>query len=285
MELSTVLLQSEQTSKQRKAIFMLTFKGVARAAFKSVGLDVRRATDIPAVQTAEVQQPTGIPVELTKEEGEMVEYVLRNRLSMTSVERLATTIMACKHVVSRGIQGDFVECGVWRGGHPILAAWTFQNLGSDQRVFLFDTFVGMTAPSEKDSDASAMSGFLENQRDTHNEWCYASLEDVKRNLEKAGLLNDRVVFVKGNVLDTLSQEERLPKRVSVLRLDTDWYESTKRELEILYPRLSVGGSLIIDDYGHWAGARDATEEYFSSRGGRPFLQYIDYTSRAGVKCE
>ena len=215
----------------------------------------------------------------------MLEYVLRNRLSMTSVERLATTIMACKHVVSREIPGDFVECGVWRGGHPILAAWTFQNLGSDRRVFLFDTFAGMTAPSGKDSDASAMRGFLENQRVTHNEWCYASLEDVKQNLEKAGLLNDRVVFVKGDVLDTLSKEELLPKRISVLRLDTDWYESTKRELEILYPRLSVCGSLIIDDYGHWAGARDATEEYFSSSGGRPFLQYIDYTSRAGVKCE
>jgi|SRR5690348_120290 len=269
---------------------MLDFKRAAQMAFKSVGLEVRRAVPAPALAsdgqpptlTLEVQ-PRGIPVELTKEEGEMVEYILRNRLSMTSMERLATTIMACKHAVSQKIPGDFVECGVWRGGHPMLAAWTFQSLGSDRRVFLFDTFTGMTKPTKKDSDGGAMSGFLENQRETHNEWCYASLEDVKRNFERAGLLTESVVFVKGDVLDSLSREELLPRGVSVLRLDTDWYESTKKELEVLYPRLSVGGALIIDDYGHWAGARDATEEYFSSRGGRPFLQYIDYTSRAGVK--
>jgi O-methyltransferase len=121
-----------------------------------------------------------------------------------------------------------------------------------------------------------MSTFKELQRDSHNDWCYASLDDVKANFRNAGLLNDNIMFIQGDVAVTLEV-------LAALRLDTDWYESTKKELEFLYPRLSVGGVLLVDDYGHWAGAREAVDEYFKRYNNRPFLIYNDNTGRAGVK--
>lgn len=230
-----------------------------------------------------------LPVEFTDEEKGILAYVHENNLTMTSPQRAFTTLMACKHVVERNIPGDFVECGVWRGGNSLIAASVFRLYGARRRTFLFDTFEGMTEPTEKDRRAAdgnpAMEEFLNSRRASHNEWCYASLQDVERNFAQAGLVGDDIVFVKGDVSETLAQEAILPQTISVLRLDTDWYESTKQELEVLYPRLSIGGVLIIDDYGHWAGAKQATDEYFQRHNNRPFLQYTDYTGRAAVKFE
>ena len=233
------------------------------------------------------RKPTAPPVEITDEEKAILAYVQDHQLTMTSPERAWTTLMACKHVADRDIPGDFVECGVWRGGNALIAAFVFKLYGANRRTFLFDTFEGMTEPTDKDKRAAdgtcAREEFLANQTASHNEWCYASLEDVRGNFAKAGLLGDEVVFVKGDVSETLEQERMLPKQISVLRLDTDWYESTRKELEVLYPRLSVGGVLIIDDYGHWAGSKNATDEYFDRHNNRPFFQYVDYSGRAAVK--
>jgi O-methyltransferase len=96
-------------------------------------------------------------------------------------------------------------------------------------------------------------------------------------------LDDKIIFIQGDVAVTLEVPNNLPEGIAVLRLDTDWYESTKKELEILYPRLSVGGVLLVDDYGHWVGAREAVDEYFKRHNNRPFLVYNDNTGRAGVK--
>jgi O-methyltransferase len=171
--------------------------------------------------------------------------------------------MACKHVMDCNIPGDFVECEVMRGGHAIIAAVTFNLYKLTRKVYLFDTYAGMTTPIEKDKDAAtntlAMSTFNELQRDSHNDWCYASLDDVKANFCNAGLLDDNIIFIQGDIAVTLEVPNNLPERIVALRLDTDRYDSTKKELQILYPRLSVGGVLIIDDYGYWAGAREAVD--------------------------
>ncbi|MFL9812234.1 class I SAM-dependent methyltransferase [Stutzerimonas sp. VN223-3] len=228
-----------------------------------------------------------MPVEFTQEEKNIVSYVMDNKLTLVSYERLWATLMACKHAVERDIPGDFVECGVWRGGNAILAAAIFKLYGSDRRVYLFDTFKGMTEPTEADkyfSDGSSVREvFLSKQRDTHNEMYYSALEEVKANFAKANLLDENVIIVEGDVLVTLEQEQNLPDKIAVLRLDTDWYESTKKELEILYPRVSIGGSLIIDDYGHFTGSKKATDDYFEETKKRPLLLYTDYTGRIGVK--
>lgn len=249
-----------------------------KSAFDVLGLEVRKKNS---------EQQVTFPVELSDAEKDIFMHVRGQNLSMTSDERLFTTMMACKHAVTREIEGDFVECGVWRGGNSLLAAAIFTLYKSPKKVFLLDTFEGMTEPTEHDKQAasgqSAKQQYMDSQKDSHNEWCFASLRDVKSNFERAGLLSDNVIFIKGDVLETLEVESQLPTKISVLRLDTDWYASTRKELEVLYPRLSIGGSIIIDDYGHWAGAKQATDEYFEKMGHRPFLQYTDYTGRVGVR--
>ena len=227
------------------------------------------------------------PVEIAESDQTIFNYVRSNRLSTSSDERLYATIMACDYVVARGIEGDFVECGVWRGGNSIIAANVFRRAAPTRSVWLFDTFAGMTPPTAADVNfrgESADAKFRESQKDDHNEWCYSPIEEVKSNFKSAGLLGANVHFIKGDVSKTLANYDHLPAKISVLRLDTDWYESTKIELEVLFPKLSKGGILIIDDYGHWGGSRKAVDEYFESNS-RPFLQYIDHTGRVGVKCD
>lgn len=112
-------------------------------------------------------------------------------------------------------------------------------------------------------------------------WAIASLDDVKRNVRLTRYPEERITFVKGPVEQTLNATA--PDHIAVLRLDTDWYESTKAELDHLYPRLAIGGVLIIDDYGHWQGARRAVDEYFAARGEHPFLHRTDYTGRVMIK--
>lgn len=226
-----------------------------------------------------------LPVEIDASDREVFQYVREKRLSTSTDERLFAAIMACRHVVERDVAGDFVECGVWRGGNSIIAAHVFRNLGSAKNVWLFDTFAGMTEPTEVDINyrgERAREKFHNTRKGLGSDWCYAPLEEVQANFDGLGLLGARVKFVKGDVAQTLAQPEELPGSVAVLRLDTDWYESTRVELETLYPRLTPGGILIIDDYGHWGGARKAVDEYFS-RHERPFLQYIDQTARIGIK--
>ncbi len=231
-----------------------------------------------------------MPVEFDQADLDIIAYVMKHKLTKTSTERVVATINACKHAVTAEVEGDFVECGVWRGGNAIVAKKTFERLGSDKKVYLFDTFTGMTEPGDHDKTAynpkSADERYRDASRDGYRDWNYASLEDVKANFASAGLDSSGLRYVEGDVLQTLAVEVNLPERISVLRLDTDWYESTKAELERLYPRLSVGGSILIDDYGHWEGARKAVDEYFSKMDAkqRPLLHFTDYTGRMGVKC-
>jgi hypothetical protein len=160
--------------------------------------------------------------------------------------------------------------------------------GSDKKVWMYDTFAGMTQPTDVDTDlqgTKAHDEYNSSQSDGYNRMYYASLNDVKEQFRIRNLLGSNVHFVQGDVAETLNAAQLLPKDISVLRLDTDWYESTKVELEILYPKLSTGGFLIVDDYGHWEGSRRAVDEYFKSYKPKPFLQYTDYTGRLIIKTE
>lgn len=254
-------------------------KALLKSALASFGYRISRIPDAPAA-------PEAFPVEFSPADGAIVAHVIDRKLTMVSRERLFATLMACRHVLAQGIPGDFVECGVWRGGNALIAADVFAREGAPRSVHLFDTFAGMTRPTAADVKArdgsDAMPEYLAGQRDDHNDWCYASLDDVQRNFADARLLGPRVRLIQGDIVESLKNPANLPESISVLRLDTDWYESTRAELEVLYPRLSPGGVLILDDYGHWGGARKAVDEYFRDRP-RPLLQYTDYTGRMGVK--
>ena len=123
---------------------------------------------------------------------------------------------------------------------------------------------------------------LEKTRDRSSEvWAVATLEDVKQNLARVNYPAERIKFVKGPVEETIP--EKSPKdAIALLRLDTDWYESTRHELIHLFPKLSPCGVLILDDYGHWEGAKKAVDEYFSGLKSRYFFHRIDYSARLVV---
>ena len=157
---------------------------------------------------------------------------------------------------------------------------------NDRNLYLFDTFEGMSAPNEFDIHHTGRpaSELLE-KADIKNRksfWCYAPLDEVKRDVFSIGYDQSKIQLIKGMVEDTIPANA--PNTISILRLDTDFYESSLHELIHLYPRLSRGGVLIIDDYGYWQGQRKAVDEYFSKNNIQIFLNRIDSCGRIGIKC-
>ncbi|HWE12003.1 MAG TPA: TylF/MycF/NovP-related O-methyltransferase [Solirubrobacteraceae bacterium] len=213
---------------------------------------------------------------------------LRERVApftMTSTERMYALHEAVRYVSRAAIAGDIVECGVWRGGSSMLAALTLMELDDLRTLWLYDTFAGMTEPGEEDrkwSGESAADELAGNAREAgaFNTWAFATADDVRSNMAATGFPSDRICYVVGKVEDTIPAQ--LPDRIALLRLDTDWYESTRHELEHLWPLLAPGGVLIIDDYGHWQGARQAVDDFFAET--PVLLHRIDYTGRMLVKC-
>lgn len=209
--------------------------------------------------------------------------------TMTSIERMYALYKATRYVIDAGVPGDLVECGVWRGGSVMLMAATLLRHGTTGRdIWLYDTFDGMTPPSE--DDVQEMSGrpasaiLAERERSLDDPfWGVAPRSHVEDNLRRTGYPMARFRFVEGSVLTTIPSEA--PERIALLRLDTDWYESTRHELQHLYPRLSHCGVLLIDDYGYWRGARKATDEYLASLANPPLLNRIDFTGRIAVKSQ
>ena len=204
---------------------------------------------------------------------------------MTSVERMYGLFKAVEYLIDSNISGDFVECGVWKGGSTMLIANTLIQLNSnDRKIYLYDTFEGMPEPTENDYYISnkkthAVDRWKKQQKQDINTWCFTPLTEVKNNMYSTGYPKNKIIFIKGKVENTIPKT--IPSEIALLRLDTDWYESTKHELIHLYPLLSKNGVLIIDDYGHWAGAKKAVDEYFSKN--FILLNRIDYTGRIGIK--
>tara|TARA_B100001079_G_C16311301_1_gene470220 strand:+ start:190 stop:939 length:750 start_codon:yes stop_codon:yes gene_type:complete len=209
---------------------------------------------------------------------------LSSKFSMTGKKRMYLLSQAIMNVKNNNLEGDFVECGVWQGGNILLYDLLNNHYNLKKLIFAYDTFDGMPTPQKNDithNGTSAqklmnMSERIDGKIDIH---CIASLNLVKKNILKYSNLNN-IKFVEGEVEKTLLNEENLPKKISILRLDTDFYSSTKKELEILYPRLVSGGVCIIDDYGYWRGARKAVDEYF---GDQKWLHIVDQTCRYLIK--
>ncbi len=205
--------------------------------------------------------------------------------SMTSHERLLATVNATEYVAQNDIPGAIVECGVWRGGNMMAVALTLLRLKAQRSLFLFDTYTGMTSPTDTDRDVSGSKAEVQylnyKRRSAEPQWCEASVEEVRHNLSSTNYPQHLTTFIEGPVEKTLPSDE--PKSIAFLRLDTDWYESTRHELEHLYPLVSKGGVIAIDDYGHWQGARRAVDEYLSAHGIKCLLHRIDYTAREFVK--
>jgi len=213
-------------------------------------------------------------------------YKVCKDYTKTSLERMYSLYNSMKYIIANKIEGDLVECGVWKGGSSMLMALMLKKHGIlDKKIHLYDTFEGMSEPSPIDKtikgvSASSLLG-KERKENENSVWCYSPIEDVKNALFSTGYPQENLIFVKGKVENTLL--EYVPGQLSLLRLDTDWYESTKIELQILYPLLVELGVLIIDDFGHWEGAQKAVTEYFMQNDNHQFLHRIDYTGRLVIK--
>ena len=191
--------------------------------------------------------------------------------TMIGVSRLVCNVLAMKYVEHNSLSGDVVETGVWRGGSIALLARTSKNLGNNRRTFwAYDTFSGMPEPGALD-ERFAHEKFAETRDNLgYSNWCRASLNDVKANIEFLCDSLSNFKFIQGKVEETLKIEDNLPVEISLLRIDTDWHTSTKSALEILYPKLVAGGVIIVDDYGAWSGSQLAVDEFFA-RGFKPLM--------------
>ena len=203
--------------------------------------------------------------------------------SMTSPERLNAFVLATRHIVKHDIPGAVVECGVWRGGSMQACARTLLSVGETGReLYLFDTYEGMTPPTAEDlrRDGRPAQELLDAQGKDRPIWAVASLEDVRAGFDTVPYPKERIHYVRGKVEDTVP--EQAPEQIAILRLDTDWYASTRHELEHLYSRLVSGGVLLIDDYGYWQGSRQAVDEFLEKTGERLLLLRMD-EGRIAVK--
>ncbi|MGN6474499.1 MAG: TylF/MycF/NovP-related O-methyltransferase [Mycobacteriales bacterium] len=256
-----------------------------------LGRLVRTVANPKAAQPKHVHMRSNPPITDTASPEELAILELAGPQTMGGDERMLANIDAIDYVVRRDIPGAIVECGVWRGGQILIMIERLKQLGVDDRDFyLYDTFAGMTAPTDED-----VSPYIEPAVETWaatppGEVAWASLlgdpskyqiEGVRGLLTSTGYPVERLHLIKGPVEETVP--EHAPAEIALLRLDTDWYESTAHEMRHLYPRLADGGVLIVDDYGHWEGARKAVDEYFASSAAPIMLSRIDYTARIGIK--
>lgn len=203
------------------------------------------------------------PSDLSTETIDIVESV--RPFTMTPPAAIVGLCEAVSYLVHNRVEGAIVECGVWRGGSVMAAAQSLLRLGvRDRDFYLFDTFSGMPVPGDNDTSVTHPSDlpierWRREDRNGYNGWAYAPLELVRANVLSTGYPAERVHLIRGRVEETVP--EQAPQSIALLRLDTDWYESTRHELEHLYPLLVPRGVLVLDDYGAWAGHRKAVDEY------------------------
>ncbi len=189
-----------------------------------------------------------------------------------SVQHCNDLFNMLEHIRLNNIPGDLVECGVWKGGIVLgIMEYLYYNNMTDRRVWLYDTFNGLTEPTEDDygiydyKELDIKKMWLDNKvDDTTNYWCLSTLDEVKNNLSESKFPKENVRYVVGDICLTLKDPQNIPDVISLLRLDTDWYESTKMEMEVLYPRVSPNGYVIVDDYNCWNGSRKAVNEIIDS---------------------
>ncbi len=203
--------------------------------------------------------------------------------TLTSHARVAALCEATRSLTRQCVPGAFVECGAWRGGSMMAVALTLLAEGDTSRdLYLFDTFTHMPPPGEADvrHDGVPASVFFDADIEVPEHFTHLSADAVRTAMVTTGYPAERIHLVEGLIEDTVP--DRAPDEIALLRLDTDWYASTRHELEHLYPRVAPGGVLLIDDYGHYLGARRAVDEHFGTDRAEHFHR-IDDSGRLVVK--
>lgn len=201
--------------------------------------------------------------------------------TMVGYLRLDNVYELAERVESAGIPGAFVECGVWKGGCSAILAYVAERTGFGRKTWLFDSFEGLPEPSPIDGkEAREYSHGRSSGKLQAIDRCVGRLQDVEALLfGKLGISQSSVVIGKGWFQDVLPEKGREIGPISLLRIDGDWYESTRCCLEHLYGCVVPGGFVIIDDYGHWEGCRRAVDDFMKANRLQIDLIPIDY---AGV---
>lgn len=180
--------------------------------------------------------------------------------------RLDNLQMCVEDVLRNRIPGDFIETGAWRGGTAIFMRALLKAYGvTSRRVWVADSFEGMPKAKNKDDGADL----------SQNDYLKVSLDQVRSNFRKFGLLDEQVEFLKGWFADTLPNAKI--KQLAILRLDGDMYSSTMDSLKNLYDKVSVGGYVIVDDYHDWPSCRKAVTDFLSMKSIEPEIKTIDWT--------
>jgi hypothetical protein len=210
-----------------------------------------------------------LPIELSEEDKKNI--VKCKPFTMIGYSRMFCNVLAMKYIEANNIEGDVVETGIWRGGSLGLLALTSQYESKSRRIFWgFDTFQGMPVPGQQDEEFAHRKFQMLSDSNGYSDWCKSTKVEVLENLRNMCNSLNTFNLIEGKVEETLTRIESELGAISLLRIDTDWYSSTKVALEVLYPRVTKGGVVIIDDYEAWEGAKKATDEFFHGKF-RPLL--------------
>ncbi len=190
--------------------------------------------------------------------------------SMIGLKRLDNVQHCVTDVLRRGVPGDLIETGAWRGGATILMRAVLEAYGdADRRVWVADSFQGLPKPDPERWPAETGDEHWTRERLT------VPLEEARANFARYGLLDERVRFLAGWFKDTLPAAP--VERLAVLRLDGDMYGSTMEALCALYPRLSPGGYVIVDDYGAVPQCKEAVTDFRAAHAIADPVEWVDWT--------
>jgi len=229
----------------------------------------------------------GIPKDYDKAHTDTYNKV--KEYTMSASQRVVALCSAVDYLVSNKIEGDIVECGVWRGGNIMAAIDTLmKNKSTERDIYLYDTFEGMPTPGEYDIKTGGASGLGKSAKEIYENaapgdfvLCCSSLEEVKQNIESLNYPAEKIHYLKGVVEETIPNI--IPSKIALLRLDICLYEPVLHILKHLYANLVPGGIIIISDYGDWGGTRKAVDEFIETNKIRLLLNRIDSAGRIGVK--
>jgi O-methyltransferase len=195
--------------------------------------------------------------------------------TMLSRERLYDIYNSIDYIIKNRIPGEIVEIGCWGGGALGLCHYALRKNKESRQIYGYDTFEGHPKPSRVDKDIWGQSQIQRfNQHKTSRRgWAKITLQKVRKNLTAMGVKSRNIHLVKGKIEETAAKT--YPKKIALLRIDVDWFEPTSHSLKFFYPKLSKKGVLIVDDYGHYQGCKEAVDSYFKKS--KPRHVHIDYS--------
>lgn len=197
------------------------------------------------------------------------ELAILNQSAMGSMHRARKHYVLGLDIRNRNVNGDFVECGVYNGGSAATIALALRNTG--RKIWLYDSFEGMPTPGALDG-MEAMTAIGA---------CVGSEEMVWKNLRIAGLNSNEVILRKGLFEETFQQP--LPEKIAFLHIDADWYVNVLYCLDTLYDLVSEGGIILLDDFGHWEGCREAYYDFIQKRRVKPLLERTGHSAAFWIK--